>query len=109
MNVRCVASARFLRWGSASLAVLCCNGLACPGVNVSTLTRWSLPEVSCPCSLHLLLLIASLALALAIAVSFREYLHALHAMVSPADPAGAVISYHSADAFLRSQVSIYCM
>jgi len=36
MNVRCVASARFLRWGSASLAVLCCNGPACPSVNADT-------------------------------------------------------------------------
>jgi len=36
MNVSCVASARFLRWGSASLAVLCCNGPVCPGVNADT-------------------------------------------------------------------------
>jgi len=36
MNVRCVASARFLRWGFASLAVLCCNGPVCPSVNADT-------------------------------------------------------------------------
>jgi len=36
MNVSCVASARFLRWGSASLAVLCCNGPVCASVNADT-------------------------------------------------------------------------